>query len=129
MNEDIHDQVRRDMGPPEPLSPDRRPNDPPTPSGPRPEIPHESPLTEIPAKPERELPMPVPERARGVRSLAARWLASRLLPLGLAVASLLLLQGCAVIEGIFKAGVGVGVLVVIAIVAVAGAVFAMVTRK
>jgi hypothetical protein len=34
-----------------------------------------------------------------------------------------------VIEGIFKAGVGVGALVVIAIVAVIGGVIAMLTRK
>jgi hypothetical protein len=128
MNEYTQDQVARNIGPSQPPLPDGSPGGTPTPS-PRPEIPHESPPMEIPAKPERELPMPVPERAHGARSFAARWLAARLLPLALGVASLFLLQGCALIEGIFKAGVGVGALVVIAIVAVIGGIFAMLTRK
>lgn len=130
MKADIQDQIARNIDPPPPPAPDATPpGGTPTPRGPRPEIPHESPPAEIPAKPQRDLPMPEPERADRASTLAVLPHAARLLLLALGLTSLLVLQGCAVIEGIFKAGVGVGVLVVVTIVAVIGGVIALVTRK
>ena len=53
---------------------------------------------------------------------------TRALMVALMSMSLVALDGCQVIEGIFKAGVGVGVFVVVAILAIGGGIFAM-TRK
>lgn len=50
-------------------------------------------------------------------------------PLLLIAASLLVLDGCQVVKGIFEVGVGVGVIVVLALVATIGGVVAMVMRK
>jgi hypothetical protein len=43
--------------------------------------------------------------------------------------SLLLMNGCAAIKGIFEVGFGVGVVVVIAVVVATGGLFAMLSRK
>ena len=57
------------------------------------------------------------------------WLEAYGPPLLLIVASVLFLDGCQAIKGIFEAGVGVGMIVVIAIVAIIGFIGAMVMRK
>lgn len=118
---DIQDQISRNIDPPQPP--------PPEPRNPRPEIPREAPPDEIPAKPQRDLPSPEPERADRQTYQLALPRPAILVPLVLGGISLFMLQGCAVIEGIFKAGFGVGVLVVVTIVAVIGGVVALVTRK
>ena len=50
-------------------------------------------------------------------------------PLLLIAASLLVLDGCQVVKGIFEVGVGVGAIVVLALVATIGGIVAMVMRK
>ncbi len=50
-------------------------------------------------------------------------------PLLLIVGSLLFLDGCQVVKGIFKAGVGVGVFAVVGLLAIVGFIAAMVMRK
>ena len=50
-------------------------------------------------------------------------------PLLLIATSLLMLDGCQVVKGIFEAGVGVGAIVVIAVLATIGGIVAMVMRK
>ncbi|MEP7122284.1 MAG: hypothetical protein ABJE95_15290 [Byssovorax sp.] len=57
------------------------------------------------------------------------WLEAYGPPLLLIVASVLFLDGCQAIKGIFEAGIGVGMVVVIAIVAIVGFIAAMVMRK
>lgn len=49
--------------------------------------------------------------------------------LAIIASSLLVLDGCQVVKGIFEAGVWVGVLAVVAAVAVLGGIAAMVVRK
>lgn len=128
MIRDIQDELSRTIDPPPP--PERTPPDgPSSPRSPRPEIPREAPPDEIPAKPQRDLPSPEPERADRQTYQLALPRPAILVPLVLGGISLFMLQGCAVIEGIFKAGFGVGVLVVVTIVAVIGGVVALVTRK
>ncbi|MEO7327357.1 MAG: hypothetical protein ABI193_02180 [Minicystis sp.] len=84
---------------------------------------------EIPPKPQRDLPMEEPERANHpLRAMTVPSYAT-LASLSLALTSLLVLDGCAAIEGIFKAGIGVGALVVITIVAVLGGIAALVFRR
>jgi len=50
-------------------------------------------------------------------------------PLLLIATSLLVLDGCQVVKGIFGAGVGIGALVVLAVLATIGGIAAMVMRK
>lgn len=52
-------------------------------------------------------------------------------PLSLVLAALVLsaLPGCAVIEGIFKAGVWVGVLAIVGLVVVVGGLFSLLRKK
>jgi hypothetical protein len=50
-------------------------------------------------------------------------------PLLLIAGSLLFLDGCQVVKGIFEAGVGVGVFAVVGVLAVVGFIAAMVMRK
>ena len=57
------------------------------------------------------------------------WLQAYGPPLLLIAGSLLFLDGCQVVKGIFEAGVGVGVFAVIGIIAVVGFIAAMVMRK
>jgi hypothetical protein len=57
------------------------------------------------------------------------WLEAYGPPLLLIAGSLLFLDGCQVVKGIFEAGVGVGVFAVVGIVAVIGFIAAMVMRK
>jgi hypothetical protein len=130
MISDIQDELTRTIDPPQPQPPEQMPpGGPPSPPSPRPEIPREAPPDEIPAKPQRDLPRPEPERADRRTHQLALPRPTTLVPLALAGMSLFVLQGCAVVEGIFKAGFGVGVLVVVTIVAVIGGVVALVTRK
>ena len=60
-------------------------------------------------------------------SLATR--SPRLLSLALAALVLSTLPGCAVIEGIFKAGVWVGVLAIVGLVVVVGGLFSLLRKK
>lgn len=53
----------------------------------------------------------------------------RLAGLALAVVALTALPGCALVEGIFKAGVWVGVLAILGLVVAVSAVLAVVRRK
>ena len=57
------------------------------------------------------------------------WLQAYGPPLLLIVGSILFLDGCQVVKGIFEAGVGVGVFAVVGIVAVIGCIVAVVMRK
>lgn len=57
------------------------------------------------------------------------WLQAYGPPLVLIFGSLLFLDGCQVVKGIFEAGVGVGVFAVVGIVAMIGFIAAMVMRK
>lgn len=57
------------------------------------------------------------------------WLQAYGPPLLLIAMSLLVLDGCQVVKGIFEAGVGVGVFAVVALLAVIGGIAAMVMRK
>jgi hypothetical protein len=57
------------------------------------------------------------------------WLQAYGPPLLLIAASLLMLDGCRAIKGIFEAGVGVGVFAVVIVLAVIGGIAAMVARK
>lgn len=57
------------------------------------------------------------------------WLQAYGPPLLIIVVSLLVLDGCQAVKGIFAAGFGVGVLVVIAMLAVIGGIMAMVARN
>ncbi len=57
------------------------------------------------------------------------WLEAYGPPLLLIAGSLLLLDGCQVVKGIFEAGVGVGIFAVVGIVAIIGFIAAMVMRK
>jgi hypothetical protein len=50
-------------------------------------------------------------------------------PLLLIATSVLFLDGCQVVKGIFEAGVGIGAFVVIAVLATIGGIAAMVMRK
>lgn len=54
---------------------------------------------------------------------------TRALMVALMLMSLVALNGCQVIKGIFEAGVGVGVILVVAILAIGGGIFAVATRK
>lgn len=60
-------------------------------------------------------------------SLAVR--SPRLLSLALAALTLSALPGCAVIEGIFKAGVWVGVLAIVGLVVVVGGLMSLLRKK
>lgn len=53
----------------------------------------------------------------------------RLLSLALAALALSALPGCAVIEGIFKAGVWVGVLAIVGLVVVVGGLMTLLRKK
>ncbi|MEO5727363.1 MAG: hypothetical protein ABI134_18015 [Byssovorax sp.] len=57
------------------------------------------------------------------------WLQAYGPPLLIIVVSLLVLDGCQAVKGIFAAGFGVGVIVVLAMLAVIGGIMAMVVRK
>lgn len=75
-------------------------------------------------------PMMSPRRAANLDgTMPQTWLQAYGPPLLLIAASVLFLDGCQAIKGIFEAGVGVGMVVVIAIVAIIGFIGAMVMRK
>jgi hypothetical protein len=57
------------------------------------------------------------------------WLQAYGPPLLIITVSLLLLDGCQAVKGIFEAGFGLGVLVVVAVLATIGGIIAMVSRK
>jgi hypothetical protein len=57
------------------------------------------------------------------------WLQAYGPPLLIIIVSLLVLDGCQAVKGIFAAGFGVGVIVVLAMLAVIGGILAMVVRK
>ena len=57
------------------------------------------------------------------------WLQAYGPPLLIIIVSLLVLDGCQAVKGIFAAGFGVGVIVVLAMLAVIGGIVAMVARK
>ena len=63
------------------------------------------------------------------RTVTQTWLQAYGPPLLLIVGSILFLDGCQVVKGIFGAGVGVGVFAMIGIAAIIGFIIAMVTRK
>ena len=62
-------------------------------------------------------------------ALEKTWLQAYGGPLLLIIASLLVLDGCQVVKGIFEAGFGVGVFVVLVLLALIGGIAAMVMRK
>lgn len=63
------------------------------------------------------------------RPLDQTWLQAYGAPLLIILMSLLVLDGCQAVKGIFEAGFGVGVIVVLAVVAVIGGIIAMVAKK
>ena len=72
-------------------------------------------------------------RFRGDRRLDSpldqTWLQAYGPPLLIIIVSLLVLDGCQAVKGIFAAGFGVGVFVVLAMLAMIGGIVAMVARK
>ena len=57
------------------------------------------------------------------------WLQAYGPPLLIIIVSLVVLDGCQAVKGIFAAGFGVGVIVVLAMLAVIGGIMAMIARK
>ena len=62
-------------------------------------------------------------------NLPKTWLEAYGPPLLLIAGSLLFLDGCQVVKGIFEAGVGVGIFAVVGIAAIIGLIAALVMRK